>query len=95
MNDGDIARLSFVKRGRQRRTVLSYLTFKPTLVSEVEKGIARLGMGKPIRLGDVSRALRDLQEEGLVDCLNPPTKRGDRGVLYRLTKKGEQIKRLL
>jgi len=40
----------------------------------------------------ISRALKEFMLMGIVDCLNPKTKTGK---LYRLTKKGEDICRII
>lgn len=51
--------------------------------------------GGHIRLSDVSRTLKTLVELGLAKCLNPAKRKGDKGILYRLTRKGRKIKELL
>ena len=85
--------LSEVKRGRQRRLVLHHTLEKPLIVSEIMDAVNHsITEGKEIRLRDVSRSLKWLQEKGLVKCLNPVKKRGDRGVLYQLTKRGKCVK---
>lgn len=91
--------LSHIKVGRQRRLVFLNVDCKPLLVSEIQRAtnsyIKNSKVGKEIRLSDVSRALKDLLELGVVECLNPRKKIGDKGILYQLTKRGKNIKNLL
>ncbi len=88
--------LSQIKVGRQRRLVFCNVDSKPLLVSEiyrkVNKEIKDNREGKEIRLSDVSRALQDLVKLGVVKCLNPRKRVGDKGILYHLTQKGEILK---
>jgi len=91
--------LSQIKVGRQRHLVFLNVNCKPLLVSEIRRSannfIKNSKVGKEIRLSDVSRALKTLVEFGVVKCLNPRKRIGDKGILYELTKKGENIKKLL
>jgi hypothetical protein len=95
----DIELLALVKKGRQRRYVLKHLQEKPRLVSEIQASIndeiARVKDGTLIRLSDVSRTLQTLVDAKLVICLNPPKQKGEKGILYQLTKKGLEVKELL
>ncbi len=91
--------LALVKVGRQRRYTLKHLQEKPLMVSELQaainKEIAENKDGVAIRLSDVSRTLQTLVEAKLVVCLNPPKQKGEKGILYQLTKKGVEVKQLL
>ncbi|MBW2975200.1 hypothetical protein KY366_05775 [Candidatus Woesearchaeota archaeon] len=92
--------LAEVKKGRQRRLVIQHIDYeKPLMVSEIQKRvnefITKSEGGKEIRLSDVSRTLGKLAELGLVECLNPRKRMGDKGILYQLTAKGKSISRLL
>lgn len=91
--------LSSIKVGRQRCLVFLNVESKPLLVSEIQRNannnIKNSKVGKEIRLSDVSRALKNLVEFGVVKCLNPRKRIGDKGILYKLTKKGKSIKKLL
>lgn len=88
----DLTMLAFVKRGRQRRLALKHLSEKPTMVSELQHKINNeikiTGDGKEIRLSDTSRTLKSLVDAGLVECLNPRQRIGEKGILYRLTPSG-------
>jgi len=53
----------------------------PVTPSEIAKG-------SDLYLTHVSRALREFQDKGLVECLTPKTRVGK---LYRITKLGEKI----
>ena len=96
MTNNIIELLSYVKRGRQRGYIFKHTTEKPQTVSEimkwVNKEIKNILDGKEIRLRDVSRGLKQLADNGLVVCLNPSKRKGVRGILYKLTKKGKEIK---
>lgn len=91
--------LSQIKVGRQRHLVFLNVDCKPLLVSEIQRktnnNIKNSKAGKEIRLSDVSRTLKSLSELGVVKCLNPRKRIGDKGILYELTKKGKNIKKLL
>jgi DNA-binding transcriptional ArsR family regulator len=96
----NIATLAFVKRGRQRTLALKQLPVgKPVLVSELQRSINQeikaTSEGKEIRLSDVSRTLKTLLDAGLVVCLNPRQRPGEKGILYQLTEEGEKIKSML
>ena len=95
----DVELLSKVKRGRQRRIVLSCMDARPLMVSEIQRKtnecIRVAGEGKKIRLSDVSRTLRDLLGMRLVKCLNPSKRGGDKGILYQLTPLGKKTTKLL
>ena len=100
MDETTLNLLSNVKKGKQRRLVIQHIEHgKPLMVSEIQKrtneAIRKLKEGKEIRLSDVSRTLRKLVDLNLVKCLNPRKRKGEKGILYRLTAKGEKIKRIL
>ena len=97
MSDFDVDLLSQIKRGRQRNYAFKYLSDKPKTVSEIMKlinaEIKKSEEEKPIRLRDISRALKWLEQSGVARCLNPGS-RGERGILYELTQKGIKLKSL-
>ena len=73
--------VSFVKRGRVRRQVLSTILTEPRMPAE----IARITKNhRP----SVSRALLELKEKGLVECLTPNEKLGR---LYKVTESGVKL----
>ena len=91
--------LSQIKVGRQRRLVFCNVDSKPLLVSEIYRKtneyIKNTKDGKEIRLSDISRTLKSLVEFGVVKCLNPRKKIGDKGILYQLTQKAKSIQKKL
>jgi len=76
----NVYKLSFVKRSKERKKVLSALS-KPMFPKEIDNEV-KLGFNR------VSRALKELTEEGLVECLTPENKRGR---IYKRTKQGENL----
>lgn len=74
--------ISFINRSKNRKLVLFKLT-KPTTPTVLAKEMQ-------LHRSVISRALLDLEKEGLVVCLNPESKKER---YYKLTKKGEGIKK--
>lgn len=72
--------ISFAK-GRLRRQCLEALSSGPRMPEGIAKSTGE-------HLSHVSRALRELTERGLTECLTP-TARKNR--IYRLTKKGNEV----
>src|SRR5207249_1448203 len=70
---------SFVVSSGYREKVLASLAPKPKVPSQLAEETA-------LRIGHVSRALRELSDRGLVECLTPDVKA--RGRLYGLTEVG-------
>jgi predicted transcriptional regulator len=73
--------ISFVKRGKVRRDVLTFLSAGPATPTDVAK---KTKYHRP----SVSRVLIELQKKGLVDCLTPDEKLGR---IYAISKKGREI----
>jgi len=73
--------VSFVKRGKVRRAILEHLVSGPATPTDISK---RTKLHRP----SVSRALIELQEAGLVDCLTPKEKLGR---IYRISKTGKDV----
>ena len=73
---------SFVVSSGYRERVISSVAARPKLPMQMAKETS-------LRLGHVSRALRELREHGLVECLTPTAK--GRGRLYALTKDGSSL----
>lgn len=79
-DDEDWELYSFVKRSTQRTKVLKALD-GPTMPKEIAKDT-------DLHQSHVSRALNEMQDEGLVELLNPEDKHGR---LYRRTDDGQHI----
>lgn len=80
MNGLELA--GFILRSEYRKKVFLSLV-KPIMPSKISKNLN-------IRLTHITRELRYLKEKNLVECINPNEKIGR---LYRLTKKGENLKK--
>ncbi len=80
----DWLKYSFVIRGKNRKAVLLTLSNPktPTQIADRLK----------LNLSKVSRALKELEREGLIECLTPHEKVGR---LYRRTSTGEKIAEML
>jgi DNA-binding MarR family transcriptional regulator len=80
----DWLKYSFVIRGKNRKAVLLTLSNPktPTQIAERLK----------LNLSKVSRALKELEREGLIECLTPDEKVGR---LYRRTSIGEKIAEMI
>lgn len=88
----DIDFISWIKRGKTRLFVFSNLkeNIMPSeLVSLLSNNDVRKSSS---HYAEVSRALAELKSQKLVVCLNPKSKTGK---LYKLSKLGEKIKRLI
>jgi DNA-binding MarR family transcriptional regulator len=77
----DWADYSFVVRGQNRRKVL--------LALEKEKTPTQVAEETKLNLSHVSRALKELTERGLVECVTPEEKVGR---IYRATPEGETVR---
>ena len=86
-------------RGRQHKLVFLVLEETALMVSEltrkVNKNIEQTKEGKTLTLREVSRSLKWLSEKTYAECLNPTNKQGVKGIVYRLSKKGKQIKKII
>ena len=49
---------------------------------------SKIAKNSGIRLNHISKVLKDLKDNNIVECINPEVKKG---ILYRLTDKGEKI----
>jgi len=76
----DWSKYSFVIRAKNRKLVLLSLS-KPKTPSQLAEELK-------LSLPHVSRALRELEKEGLVECLTPGEKVGR---IYRRTREGDEI----
>jgi len=76
----DWSKYSFVIRAKNRKLVLLSLS-KPKTPSQLAEELK-------LSLPHVSRALRELEKEGLVECLTPDEKVGR---IYRRTSEGDEI----
>ena len=84
MNKDSLNLYSWIIRGKQRNMIIKVLNGikTPTQIKEETK----------LGLNNVSDILRLFVEKGIVKCLNEHEKVGR---LYQLTKKGEEIKKLI
>lgn len=73
---------SFVASSRYRESVMLSLAPRPQLPKQLSNETG-------LRLVHVSRALRELRDRGLVECLTPDTKA--RGRLYGITENGSVL----
>ncbi len=71
--------ISLIKSSVYRAKILKAIGSEMIMPSEIAKKVG-------IRLNHVSMFLRELKDEGLVECLNEDTKKGR---LYQLTKLGK------
>ncbi|ADC64367.1 transcriptional regulator, MarR family [Ferroglobus placidus DSM 10642] len=76
----DWSKYSFVVRSKNRKLVLLHLD-KP-------KTPAQIAGELKLSLPHVSRAIRELEREGLVECLTPNEKVGR---IYKRTELGEEV----
>jgi len=83
-------------RGRQHKLVFLVLEKDALMVSEIMKKvnfkIIDSKDGKILTLRETSRALKWLAKKKYAKCLNPSNKQGVKGIIYRLSKKGKEIK---
>lgn len=80
-------------RGRQHKLVFLELEEKSLMVSEIMRKInSKIKDNNQLRLRDVSRALKWLAENKYAECLNPSSKHGVKGIIYRLSNEGKKIK---
>jgi len=78
----DIDDLSWIKRGKQRRELIAYITNEALTPSELAKESG-------YSLNHASKTLNEFSKKGLAVCLNPHEKTGR---LYRLTSWGKKIR---
>ena len=94
----EIARAE-IFRGRQHRIVFLALEEMAYMVSEItkkiNKSLEQTKDGKTLTLREVSRSLKWLAEKGYAECLNPTSEQGVKGIVYRLSSKGKQIKKIM
>jgi predicted transcriptional regulator len=77
--------LAFVLSSKYRTEVLKHLKNSPATPSKLSKELN-------CPLSRISEALRDLEKAKLVTCLTP---KRSKGRLYKLTKKGEKILKIV
>lgn len=78
---------SWVVRGSMRKVVLLNIK-KRVIPSEIVKHLAGEQRKSSSQYAQVSRALAELESQGLIKCLNPKEKTGR---FYHLTRKGSDI----
>ena len=74
---------AWLKRGHRRKKVLNllYNSNSPLSVNDIKKNLK-------ISISQSSFTIKELLENGLVDCLNPNDKIGK---LYKISEKGREI----
>ncbi|GAF95619.1 unnamed protein product, partial [marine sediment metagenome] len=75
---------SWVLRGKQRKLVVKHLD-KPKIPSQLKKDC-------DLAISHISKILKELVSKNIVECLTPKIHMGR---IYRLTKKGEFIRKEL
>jgi hypothetical protein len=96
MNNEDLAiKRAEIFRGRQHRLVFLELEENALMVSEIMKKVnSNLKEGKELTIRETSRALKWLAERKYAVCLNPTKKQGVKGIVYKLSNQGKEIKKL-
>lgn len=82
-------------RGRQHKLVFLILEDNALMVSEIMKKVnSKIDSkdGKILTLRETSRALKWLAKRRYAKCLNPSNKQGVKGIIYKLSKKGKEIR---
>jgi len=83
-------------RGRQHKLVFLELEESALLVSEIMRKInSKIKEGKTLTLRETSRALKWLAERKFAECLNPSSEQGVKGIIYRLSQKGKEIRKVI
>ncbi len=85
-------------RGRQHKLVFLILEGNALMVSEIMRKVnSKIDSkdGKTLTLRETSRALKWLAKKKYAECLNPSKKQGVKGIIYRLSKKGKEIRNKL
>lgn len=79
--------LIWIRRGSQRRAIIQVMS-KPMFPSEIQKKVKEIN--QKISLNNCSDVLRSFVKVKIAECVNPHEKVGR---LYKLTKKGERIRK--
>ena len=86
-------------RGRQHKLIFLAIEDKGLMVSEIMKKVNKnlSNTEKTLTLRETSRALKWLEERKYVECLNPKDRkeRGKTGIMYKISIKGKEIKKIL
>lgn len=79
----DWPKYAWVKRGKRRQETLELFnkTVTPLTINDVHEKTK-------IALSQASATIAELEQKGLIECLNPQDKIGK---LYQLTKEGKEI----
>lgn len=77
----DIWELTSFVKGHTRKKTLESLASSPKTPTNIAKATE-------LHLSHVSRALRELEERGLVECMTPEATKNR---IYRITNKGEEV----
>lgn len=83
-------------RGRQHKLIFLELEENALMVSEIMRKVnSKIKEGNRLRLRDTSRALKWLAKRNFAKCLNPSNKQGVKGIIYRLSNKGKEIREVI
>lgn len=95
MNKDLELRRAEIFRGRQHKLVFLILEENALMVSEIMRKVnSKIDSKdeKTLTLRETSRALKWLAKKKYAECLNPSNKQGVKGIIYRLSKKGREIR---
>lgn len=83
-------------RGRQHKLVFLELENNALMVSEITKKVnSKIKDDKTLTLRETSRALKWLAEKNYARCLNPTSKQGTKGIIYKLSNQGKDLKKFI
>lgn len=89
MKKEELGLISWILRGSQRRVIFTFLD-KNKIPAQIYSEAIKIN--PKITRNSVSDVLREFRRKGIVKCVNPDEKKGR---IYRLTKKGKEIKKNL
>jgi len=83
-------------RGRQHKLVFLELENNALMVSEIMKKVnSKIKEEKTLTLRETSRALKWLAEKDYAICLNPTKKQGVKGIVYKISNQGKDLKKFM
>jgi len=95
MNKDLELRRAEIFRGRQHKLIFLVLEEDALMVSEIMRKVnSKINSKdeKTLTLRETSRALKWLAKKKYAECLNPSNKQGIKGIIYKLSKKGREIR---
>ena len=83
-------------RGRQHKLIFLELENNALMVSEIMKKVnLKIKTDKTLTLRETSRALKWLAKKNYAVCLNPTSKQGVKGIIYKLSNQGKDLKKFI